>query len=92
MADAHNIHYSTEIFGESSMGIRQAREEQLADLRLLLEANPTLSSADAASTRPDEVRVLLVIIINEVNWVSTFLSGRLPKFDHIQYVQGATSS
>jgi hypothetical protein len=68
------------------MNIRQARNEQLADLRLLLEANPTLSSADAALTKL--VKVLFVII----DGVSTFLSGRLPKFDHIQYVQGATWS
>ena len=74
------------------MNIRQARGEQLADLSLLLEPNPTLSSAYAASTKPGEVMVLLIVIINEANAVSTFLSGRLPKFDHIQYVQGATSS
>ena len=92
MADAHDTHCSTEIFGESSINIRQAHEEQLAELGLLLDTNPILSSADAASTRPDEVRVLLVIIINEANEVSTFLPGHLPKFGHIQYVQGATSS
>jgi hypothetical protein len=92
MADGHDTHSSTEKFGESSMDIRQAREEKLADLRLLLQANPTLSSTGAAFTQLDEVRVLFIIIINEANGVSTFLPGRPPRFDHIQYIQGATSS
>ena len=46
------------------MSIRQAHEEWLLDLRLLLEANPTLSSTDAASMRLEEVRLLLIIIID----------------------------
>ena len=52
------------MFGESLMNIRQTREEQLADLRLLMEAKPTLSNVDAAFTKPYKVSVLLIIIIN----------------------------
>jgi hypothetical protein len=91
VADGHDTNFSTQKIGESSIEIRQARKEQIADLRLLLEADPTLLSADTAFTKPYEVRVLFFIVINEANGVSTFLSGRLPKFDHIQYVRGATS-
>ena len=35
--------------------------------------------------KPYEVRVLLIVIINEANGVTTFIR-RFPKFDHAKYV------
>jgi len=51
------INISTDQFGGASTNVLQALKERLADLKQLLEVNPTLSSSEVALISPYEVRV-----------------------------------
>ena len=61
MADEHrNTHHPTDQVGEVSTNIQLALEKRLADLKQLLEENPTLSSIEAAHVKACEVRVSII--------------------------------
>ena len=90
MADDHrNAHRLTYQVGEASTDIQLALDKRLADLKQLLETNPSLSSTEAAHMEAYEVRVS--IIASEQVPIS--FPGCLPKSSSgTQYVRLAPRS
>ena len=89
MANDHrSAHHPTDQVGEASTDIQLALGKRLADLKQLLETNPSLSSTEAAQMEAYEVRVS--IIASEQVLIS--FPGCLPKSSGTQHIRLAPRS
>ena len=82
MADDHRNAHPTDQVGEASTDIQLALDKRLADLKQLLETNPSLSSTEATHMGAYEVRMF--IIASEQ--VPMSFPGCLPKSSDTQYI------